>query len=96
MIWYFNFFNISRTCFLLSHLEGPIKRCNEGMCITGISDCSINRQCGIILANGSFTDGGGIILRGLSSDSTVTALALGNCDPVTITLVGHGGRGNFL
>ena len=88
---YFNFFNISSTCILLTHLEGPIKRCNEGMCITGISDCSINRQCGMILANGSFIDG---LIQ--TSDYTITALALGYCDPLTITLVGRGGSGNSL
>ena len=45
----------------------------------------------MLLANGSFIDG---LIQ--TSDSTVTSLALGNCDPLTITLVGHGGHGNFL
>ena len=44
----------------------------------------------MILANGSFIDG---LIQ--TSDSTATSLALGNCDPLTITLVGHGGYGNF-
>ena len=88
---YFNFFNISSTCILLTHLEGPIKRCNEGMCITGISDCSINKQCGFLFTNnGSFIDGL------IQTSAEVTALALGNCDPLTITLVGHGGKGKSL
>ena len=60
------------------------------MCITGISDCSINKECGFLFTNnGSFTDG---LIQ--TSDSTLTALALGNCDPLTITLVGNGGEGN--
>ena len=43
----------------------------------------------MLLANGSFIDG---LIQ--TSDSTLTALALGNCDPLTITLVGNGGEGN--
>merc|ERR1719510_579486 len=42
----------------------------------------------MLLENGSFIDG---LIQ--TSDSTVTSLALGNCDPLTITLVGHGGHG---
>ena len=82
--------NILRTCFLLSHIEEPIKQCNEGKCVTGISDCSINRHCGLLLANGSFTNG---LIQ--TSDNKVTVLALGNLTnlPLTITLVGHGGQG---
>ena len=45
----------------------------------------------MLSSHGSFGDG---IIQ--TTDSTVTALALGNCDPLTITLVGRGGKGgNF-
>ena len=44
----------------------------------------------MILENATFIDG---LTKDSMYPSALTALALGNCDPLTITLIGHGGNG---
>ena len=77
------------TCFLLSHLEGEIRPCEN--CATGSWDCEPKNTCKLLHSNGTAADSSYIIL---TNSAVVKTLVLGSTTTCSLSILAVGGGGH--
>ena len=81
--------NYPQLCFLLTHLEEPLKACSY--CSTGTARCTVDTVCGFL--NGTQVNES-LFFTDTHATHKVETVSVGRCE-VNVVAIGGGGRGGY-